>query len=84
MERTQVMVRHRRNSRCQPRRVVFLWILCLFAMASLLALLVISPAAGMLLSQGEENSPADSPQGGNLRGAGCALPGSAGKVPHRL
>lgn len=53
MERTQIMVkRHHRRSSVQPKRVMLLWLLCLFAAGVLLVLLAASPAMSMLMAEG--------------------------------
>lgn len=52
MERTQIMVRHRRRSSIQPRRVMLLWLLCLFAAVVLVVLLAVSPAVNRVISEG--------------------------------
>lgn len=44
--------RHHRRSSVQPKRVMLLWLLCLFAAGVLLVLLAASPAMSMLMAEG--------------------------------
>ncbi len=55
MERTQILVRrprYRRRNSVQPKRVILLWRLCLFAAGVLLVLLAASPAMSLLVAEG--------------------------------
>ncbi len=69
MERTMQTTRRYKRTR-QPRRIVLLWLVCLFAAVSFGVLLAISPAAKALLRS----------EGGPLRGGPCGGTGHAGVI----